>query len=82
MLVLTVHTGDNVYLTLPDGTESLVSVLSHDRSNIRLGFDFPRSVVIDREVVHERKLKEMKSGPTQAPRSTDEKDVESTSFNR
>jgi sRNA-binding carbon storage regulator CsrA len=47
MLVLTRREGDGIRLTLPDGTACWVKVLEVGGA-VRLGFDFPREIVIER----------------------------------
>lgn len=58
MLVLSQTPGEEVILTLPDGTEIRIAVLAIDRNRVRVGYAAPREIAIDREKIHKRKLAE------------------------
>ncbi len=62
MLVLTRCSGNRVIITTPDGTEIVVTVLAVTDWGVRLGFNAPDSVVIDREEIHEAKQAEYRNG--------------------
>jgi carbon storage regulator len=51
------HIGDNI----------VVTVLGIHGQQIRLGITAPKDVVIDREEVHQRKLRELTTAPATAP---------------
>lgn len=55
MLVLTRLKGEEVVITLPDGRQIVVTVLTAERDRARLGFTGPLDVQIDRREVHEAK---------------------------
>lgn len=58
MLILTQGREDTVVIVLRDGSEVRVTVLGVTGSKVRVGYDAPRDIVIDREVIHERKKAE------------------------
>ncbi len=55
MLVLTGKKHDVFHCTAPDGTAIEVAILEIRGNTIRLGFVASREVVIDRDVVHEKR---------------------------
>lgn len=61
MLVITRRPGEWVVITVGD-VEIRMQLNEFIRGKIRLSFDAPRSVQIDREEVHERKLMEKRNG--------------------
>lgn len=46
---------DAVYITTPDGIEILVVVLSVTGNQVRIGYEAPKSVRIDRAEIHQRR---------------------------
>lgn len=54
MLVLARRPLQDVIIFLPDGREVVVSVAEICRDKVRLGFDAPRDVRIDRREIAER----------------------------
>lgn len=56
MLILTQKAGETVFITLPDGTEITVTVMTLDRGRARIGYEAPRNIVVDRQEIHDRKL--------------------------
>lgn len=55
MLVLHGHQDDCFDVTLPDGRKAEVMIVENRCGKVKLGFTFPREVVIDRRIVTERK---------------------------
>lgn len=51
MLVLSRETGDQTYVYLPDGRRVTVCIVNVDRNKVRLGFDAPRDIRIERDDV-------------------------------
>jgi carbon storage regulator CsrA len=49
---------ESVVITLPDGTEIIVTVIAMERNRVRMGYSAPRYITIDREEVHDRKMLE------------------------
>ena len=59
MLILARKPGENLIITTASGEEIKISVRRKSRGEqIHLGIDAPRSVTVDREEVHLRKLAE------------------------
>lgn len=58
MLVLTREEGQTVILTTPEGIEIAVSVASIGGNSVKLAFDAPMDVQIDRKEIHDQKQKE------------------------
>jgi len=59
MLALTRRINEEVIITLPDGTEfSIVVALVHG-DKVRLKFNAPKNVIINRKELHELKKKEL-----------------------
>lgn len=55
MLVLARRLGERVVVTMPDGRLVRVLLVDVDRGKVRLGFDAPPDVLVDREEVHARR---------------------------
>ena len=56
MLVLGRYPGQRIYLTTPEGREIVVQVIGIDKEGqIKLAFDAPREVVIEREEIREKR---------------------------
>lgn len=58
MLILTLSRGRSIDITLEDGRRIEIHCLGADSAHLRLGFDAPKSILIDRHVVTERKARE------------------------
>lgn len=58
MLILTRRPGETLVLTDENGNESTVTVLNVTGNQVRLGITAPISTTIDREEIHQRKMKE------------------------
>lgn len=58
MLVLKRRKDDRIRISHPDGPIWLTVVGFDSRGSVRLGFQGPESVTIDREEVHDRKEEE------------------------
>jgi carbon storage regulator len=54
MLVLTRHCGEQIVI----GSEVVVTVVAVEGSKVRIGVQAPRSVRVDREEIHARRLVE------------------------
>ena len=52
MLVLTRHRGGQIVIA----DDIVVTVLSIERNKVRLGFDAPKSIRVDRKEVYDRRL--------------------------
>ena len=52
MLVLTRHRGGQIVIA----DDIVVTVLSIERNKVRLGFDAPKSIRVDRKEVHDRRV--------------------------
>ena len=52
MLVLTRHCGGQIVIA----DDIVVTVLSIQRNKVRLGFDAPKSICVDRKEVHDRRV--------------------------
>jgi sRNA-binding carbon storage regulator CsrA len=66
MLILSMRTGDDVIITVPPGYrggELVVTFLGLSAGHPRIGFTADKSIVIDREKVHKRKIAEAKGEP-------------------
>ena len=48
MLVLSLHPGDYVRVTLPDGREAWLKIKKATKNNLQVCFDFPQDVAIVR----------------------------------
>jgi sRNA-binding carbon storage regulator CsrA len=46
---------DKVVVRLPDGSRMLIQLVEHDRAKVRIGFDAPPGVLIDRACVFQEK---------------------------
>ncbi len=57
MLILTRRIGEALIFTDGD-TEIRMSILKVKGNQIRIGVEAPRNVTVDREEIHQRKLKE------------------------
>jgi sRNA-binding carbon storage regulator CsrA len=55
MLILTLSRGKQIDITLEDGRRITLLGLSGDHLHFRIGFDAPRSILIDRHKVTLRK---------------------------
>ena len=55
MLILTRHPGESVVITTADGDKIVITTLYSSRQGIKLGFDAPKNVQIDREEIYQRK---------------------------
>lgn len=58
MLVLSRKTSENVIISTAGGIK--ISILSVKGNNVKLGFDAPENIEIDREEIFERKCKDRK----------------------
>ena len=60
MLILTAKPGESIYFTTADGQEIEATYLgrdyAHAKDEIRMGFNADNDIVIEREVVRERRL--------------------------
>lgn len=54
MLILTRRVRESIIITGPDGTETIVHVLGIAGGQVRIGFDAPRSVRIERDNIVKR----------------------------
>jgi carbon storage regulator len=54
MLVLTRHRGGQIVIA----DDIIVTVVSIERNKVRLGFDAPKSIRVDRKEVHDRRVSE------------------------
>lgn len=62
MLVLTRHQGERIRI----GNDITITVIEADSNRVRLGFDAPKDVVVDREEVFLLKKKKEESGERQS----------------
>ena len=62
MLMLTRFEGETVVITPPAGPEIRVAVTQIGTKRVRLGFEAPTGVAIDREEIHQRKQREKRHG--------------------
>jgi carbon storage regulator len=58
MLILTRKTGESIDITLEDGRVITIMQLGVKGSQVRYGIDAPKTVIIDRHEITERKWKE------------------------
>lgn len=58
MLILTLSRGRQIDITLEDGRRIEIHGLAGDHAHFRLGFNAPKSILIDRHVVTQRKAVE------------------------
>jgi carbon storage regulator len=58
MLMLTRRVGERIVMTLEDGRTIKILLSALKPGSARLGIDAPVTVIIDREEIHERKLRE------------------------
>ena len=65
MLILTAKRKDNIFIN----DDIIVQVLSADRGQVRLGFVADPSVTIDREKIHNAKLKDVMNEKIRAQQS-------------
>lgn len=63
MLNITRRPRETVVITCPDGTRLEVTILGVQGTNVRIGFDAPKSYVIDRYEVDHRKAREAAGVP-------------------
>lgn len=56
MLVLTRRPGEELIITLPDGSLITVAVLGLRGNQIRLGVEAPKNVAVDRLEIYQRKM--------------------------
>ena len=54
MLILGVKPGEPVHVTLPDGRDGTVTLIRDSFGHVRLGFDFPKDVAVNREEIWQR----------------------------
>jgi carbon storage regulator len=74
MLVLSRRKNENVVIQLPDGTEIKVFVIDFRWDKVRLGFEAPRNIVVDRSEVSElRRKREEEAGKAYPGCSSDKK---------
>lgn len=62
MLVITRRPVETIDITLEDNRRIEISVLGVLGNKVRLGIDAPKTVVVDRREISERKMEENKSG--------------------
>jgi carbon storage regulator len=58
MLILTRHTGEDIDITLEDGRRITITQLGVKGNQVRYGITAPKSILVDREEVTRRKLKQ------------------------
>jgi carbon storage regulator len=63
MLILSRRQNESLHI----GDDVVVTVLGIKGKLVRLGISAPKTVVVDREEVHARKLREAAAAPTQRP---------------
>lgn len=66
MLVLSLSVHERVFLTLPDGSQILLTFAERRRGNVRLGIEAPHGIRIRREQLRDR---EKASGEAVSPDS-------------
>jgi len=59
MLVLTQGNGETVVITLPDKRLIRVTAFSNHGGRVKMGYDAPKDVAVDREVIWQRKRGEV-----------------------
>lgn len=62
MLVITRRPVETIDITLEDNRRIEISVLGVLGNKVRLGIDAPKTVVVDRREISERKMEETKNG--------------------
>lgn len=50
MLTLSLRTGDQVKLQMPDGREGILTITTVNGDKVRVGFEFPRDIRIGNRV--------------------------------
>jgi carbon storage regulator len=63
MLILSRRRNESLHI----GDDVIVTVLGIKGNQVRLGISAPRNVVVDREEIHARKLREAAAAPAQRP---------------
>jgi carbon storage regulator len=58
MLILTRRVGETLVMSLPSGETITVTVLGVKGNQVRIGTFAPRHIVVDRQEIHERKLRD------------------------
>jgi carbon storage regulator CsrA len=62
MLILSMKIGEPVFITIPEncpaGTQIRVTYLGNNQGHTRVGFEAPKSIAIDRQTIHFRKMKD------------------------